>query len=461
MIRGLAGSGTGFAERPVHELDLGIFGLEDEHVLENDRAFQTCAYVANYENSRLFFISQHFSPEITVKFQNQPGATVDTLLISGSDLERVKLDPLPMVKVCDESAIKKKLCTYPSLDQLKLRMTLDELIDSEEFEFPIEHYKLIPSELPDNKHKFEIKNTAIYCVVFTAHDIPADVGNLRVVVDWKQSFGNLLVSDYHYLYWDFTLFLSYVMLLALFAAYLYRKVRLDKTNAILSNSIWFKQFTIQVKLLFYIAGTAFGFFSSVIIYSQLNKYGYGYYGSLSMILMNACMLTFSATFTVWIVYNCLIISSGFLFFSNMKSPKKLRIFRTLCAFLFLQLLLFAVEESSVYSILGGRASFLSDFIFVQLVVVYFLCCYYAWRTYKQLTNQSLRTKILLTFALLTIMSLAELILRGRVLYDYVNELFLEMANVTTTAYTLNYLITIALVLIWKDTNLQNGEFLVK
>ncbi|KAH3671134.1 hypothetical protein OGAPHI_000845 [Ogataea philodendri] len=439
----------------------GAFGLEDQHELENGKAFQTCAYVANYENSRLFFISQHLTPEITIQFQDVPEASIDTLIIAGQDLEQVKLDPPPAIKVCDESSIKKELCTYPSAEELDKRIPLSEFIDADKHSFPLEHYNFVPSEETDRQHVFEVKDTSIYCVVFIASNIPEDVGKISVVVDWKQSFGNLLVSDYHFLYWDFTLFLLYASLFGLFVAYLYRKVRLDKTNAVTSTNVWLRNFTLQLKLLFFIAGTSVAFLESVTVLALLNKHGYGYYSSLTVVFLDVFSLTFTAIFTVWIVYNCLVISSGFLFFSNLKDAKRYKVFRIVSAVLLLQLLLYSMEEATVFSILGGKASFLGSLIFFELVLVYFACCYYAFNTYKQLKNQSLRLKLVTTYVLLTVMSLVEFAMRIRVNYDFGNNLLLEMATNTTIVYTLNYVITVAIVLVWKDVSLQNGELLPK
>ncbi|ODV83863.1 hypothetical protein CANARDRAFT_24570 [[Candida] arabinofermentans NRRL YB-2248] len=197
---------------------LSIKALEDHYTLEPLKTFQTCAYIADYKNSRLFSVGGDYQqPSIEIKFQNElkDGLFVDTLIISSNDLLKVKLDPSPIIKVCDETAINAKMCVYPTYDEEETddndnvdlekrlkdtRVSLDRLIDENLFEIGFEHVMLNSQKLKETKDifTFEVHKTSIYCIVFTLHDNrlevseDADDNKLTVIVDWKQSFGNLL-----------------------------------------------------------------------------------------------------------------------------------------------------------------------------------------------------------------------------------------------------------------------------
>lgn len=113
----------------------------------------------------------------------------------------------------------------------------------------------------------------------------------------------------------------------------------------------YRKHTLQYKFLFYVTGTALFFTATTINYLILNIYGYDT-SSMMVPVTNLVKLFLGTILTVWTVYNLMLFTAG-AWFSSVKTPSTKIIFaKAFAIILALEMLLYDVESSSVYSLIG-------------------------------------------------------------------------------------------------------------
>ncbi|GMG55719.1 unnamed protein product [Ambrosiozyma monospora] len=350
--------------------------LEDYHEL-NDNVLQSCAYIANYEDSYRWPLSEHLKPQITIRYPQSEGVynadtRVDTLIISYTDLQNVYLKDEPTVKVCDETAINSKVCTFGNEKSIGSRLSLEDMLEEKTNQHAISHFSMSPADKDKNTHSFDVASSDIYCIIFKAEGVTKDK-SMGVIIDWQQSFGKLLVSEYHQLYNNLYLTFAYALLTAIYGYYIFKKLSKDKANAVLNHQTIYNRSLIQFKILTYLLGSTIVFFLTCLHLVQLNKIGYQK-TSFTLFVIRFFTLSSGTLFNTWAIYNFLLLASG-VFFGLVKDNKRHLLVQIISGILLLEFLIYDVDESRVYSLLRGQAFFLSNLIYYELIILFMLSTY--------------------------------------------------------------------------------------
>ncbi|VEU20523.1 DEKNAAC101480 [Brettanomyces naardenensis] len=454
--------------------------LSDVYPLENDKTIQACAYVVHSNN---WLFNEHLESQISISFPPDQAAAkadfeLDMVAISGEDLQKIKLEYLPAAKVCDESANNLKYCQYGSVDE-STKPKLDDLIKKHGNVRPVEHRKLRSSSKEEFVYKVE--ESGVYCLLFRTSDIPAGTSKFDATVDWQQSFGRILVSDYRYLWLCWYMFLAYLVFSLAYLLILQHTINADSANTVLVRSLRNKKYKFQYKVILYASAVTVLFLVETIDYAYLNKRGYTFSG-FSMSLTTFITMMLNTLLTVWLIYNLMLITMGVYF--RMKEPedtsasagqpvlqsqqrtassrrKKALGARLFCLFLCIELLIYDMESSSIFSIIGGKSDQLSDVIFGEMVTIFVVFGSWGLLTYRNMANRSLAIRLLLTIFLLFFIFIFEFILRGSIIEDYLGEKFLTIVHATSYTYLLDFIVTILVGLIWKNVTLENNELTIK
>ncbi|GME79859.1 unnamed protein product [Ambrosiozyma monospora] len=433
--------------------------LEDYHDLENGIGLQSCAYIANYEDSYRWPLSEHLKPQIAIRYPQLEGiygpeTTVDTLIISYTDLQNVNLKNEPTVKVCDETAINNKVCTFGQGKPVGSRISLDDMIENKQNKHFIFHFKMSPA---DNAEKvFDVASSDIYCIIFNADGI-TEGKNMGVIIDWQQSFGKLLVSEYHQLYNNLYLTFAYALLTAIYGYYIFTKLSKDKANAVLNHQTIYNRSLIQFKVLTYLLGSTIVFFLTCLHLVQLNKIGY-HNTSFTLFVIRFFTLSSGTLFNTWAIYNFLLLASG-VFFGLVKDNKRHLLVQIISGVLLFEFLIYDIDESRVYSLLRGQAFFLSNLIYYELIILFLLSTYWSWQSYKAINNKVIARKLLSTYVLLLIVFSFEFGVHGTNVQNYLQNKLVTIVNMTKWSNILSLVVAALVAFIWRDVRYENNEII--
>ncbi|OWB81533.1 hypothetical protein B5S33_g150 [[Candida] boidinii] len=510
--------------------------LEDIYDVETDVILQSCALVANYENSKVFWISESFDPSIEIKLLSKDvisdatlkeeekeqhitqntqeeaeaaelvgegqvqgqqdkehlkikrdaknltpleqlkqkfggeGWTLEAALVPGSVLNRVKMNQLSNVKVCDATAVKKGFCTFGEdtndfyIDPKTKKGFEKEKINvfektKKNTELGINNFKF--NKIEDNTN-FHIDNTDIYCLLLSLKSV--EKTKIKVAVNWQHSYGNLVVSHYSFLYIYGIIFALYFISSIIYSYYLFIKFENDKTSGVYSIRNKIAQSVIQFKILIFMFGTSIEYFLLEYYYILINRHGY-LHNSFYIAFVHFITLTLSTIFSVWVIYNIMLICSGWYILNNKKDANSSTITKISSLLLLISLVIFDLHDSTVYSILSENgSSLLSNLIYFEYLVIFSICGFWIFNTYKSLKSNnknSISEKILVSSSLILLPILFNLILKFFVQNNYIHERFQRVVQLSSYSYIFTFIITIIIAYIWKDSVFQNGEVSIK
>lgn len=517
--------------------------LEDIYDVETDSILQSCALIANYENSKIFWISESFDPLIEIKLLSKDvisdaalkeeekeqhitqttqeeaeaaelvgegegqqqeeqqqeqqdkeqlmikrdgkkvtpldllkskfggeGWTLDAALVPGNVLNQIKMDQLSNVKVCDSTAVKKGFCTFtedtndfyidPKTKKGFEKQKINPFEKSKKTtELGINTFKF--NKIEDNTG-FHIDNTDIYCLLLSLKSV--EKTKIKVAVNWQHSYGNLVVSHYSFLYIYGIIFALYFISSIIYSYYLFIKSENDKTSGVYSIRTKINQSIIQFKILIFMFGTSIEYFLLEYYYILINRHGY-LHNSFYIAFVHFITLTLSTIFQVWVIYNIMLICSGWYILNNKKDANSSIITKISSLLLLISLIIFDLHDSTVYSILNENgSSLLSNLIYIEYLVIFSICGYWIFNTYKllKLNNKiSISKKILISSSLILLPILFNLILKFFVQKNYIDEKFQRVVQLSSYSYIFTFIITVIVAYIWKDSVFQNGEVSIK
>lgn len=424
--------------------------LSDYYHLENEKVIQTCAYVSNCEDFR-HKIFRIFGPSINIMFpqKSQEAFDIYTLIMGGEDLNKVKLGIIPYFKVCDEVANEAGFCEHQSPEEIEKRQTLSELIDTNSFSLPIESFMLKTDE---DTHTYEVPQSGIYCAIFHTSEIPKTDPTFLIEVNWIQAFGKLLVSDFGHMFISFYMSLVYFVFAVIYSFITYKMISKDGASAVTVDPYKYRKHTLQYKFLFYITGMAILFAATTLNYLILNIYGYDT-TSMMVPVTNLIKLSSGTLLSVWTIYNLMLFAAG-AWFSSLKTPStKILFAKAFAITLALEMLLYDVESSSVYSLIGFESSyFLSKIIYIEYIGILLLCLAWGVLTLLNVNDKRLKNIYIITMGLLTL--LFSVIVFGAYFFN-------STVRSTAYAYVFELCITIIVCLLWKNVVFENNELQLK
>ncbi|TID18164.1 hypothetical protein CANINC_003905 [Pichia inconspicua] len=424
--------------------------LVDYYNLENNKVLQTCAYLSTADGLVQNWFKRN-DAEIIIHFPKIEGleskVDVYTLIMGGPDMKNVQIGLNPYFKICDEITLNQGYCNHEPDDLHLKKMNLGEMIDSGSFSNPIESFMF---STDSDDHIYKIEKSGVYCTMLLTSNIPENLEKFMVEIDWKQSYGNLLISDFIRLFTSIGFAFFYSLAAILLSFLIYRRLQSEKTSISL-DPFRYKKFTLQYKFILFYWSYAIVFFAISLNYIVLNKYGYNT-SSPILPISNLLYLTSSTLVTVWMVYHFLIFSAGAWFNGFKNSSSKLYISRLISALLMLQMLIYDVESSSIYSLIGdGKRDLLSTGIYIEYIVIYFICIIWSILTSFSIQDKKLKKIFFLTIGLLSI-------LFGMVIFGAY--IFSATARATSIAYTIEYIFALIITALWYNVVIENNQMVL-
>lgn len=436
--------------------------LLDYYTIENGKVFQTCAYMANLDKSSIFYKSDPF---IKLNFlANSKDGQIDfsnlefyALIMGGEDMNQIQIGINPFYKVCDEYALLNGYCDHESdVDYLK-KKTLNELIESNQFSYPIESFIYKYEEEP---HYYKLGNSGIYCLMVLTNSLPENAEDSFLQIEWSQSYGHLLISDYYRMFTSFYFTIIYSVFTILLILLNYRKNNKNSTSVSIDNTFnnFRKKYSIQYKFILFSSGFSILYLLDVINYILLNKYDYDY-NIIILPIINLISLSLSTLVIVWLIYNLLLLSSGVWIkdknnttnsnsINNSSKNKKVTFIRFISIVLIIQMLVYDVETSSIYSLIGGEhQDFLSYLIFIEYAIVLFIG--FLWSILTSLRIEDRRLKITYSVSLVLLALLFSTVIFG-------SDTFSRTSKNTAVAYTIEFVFTLVLAMLWSNVVFENG-----
>lgn len=426
--------------------------LVDYYNLENNKVLQTCAYLSTADGLVQNWFKQN-DAEITIHFPKIEGLNSDskidiyTLIMGGPDMKNVQIGLNPYFKICDEIALDQGYCNHEPDDLHLKKMNLGQMIDSNSFSDPIESFMF---STDSDDHTYKIEKSGIYCTMLLTSNIPENLNNFLVEIDWKQSYGNLLISDFIRLFTSIGFTFLYSIAAILLSYLTFKRLQNEKTSISL-DPFRYKKFTLQYKFILFYWSYAIVFFAVSLNYIILNKYGYNT-SSLILPITNLIYLISSTLVTIWMVYHFLIFSAGAWFNGFKNSSSKLYISRIISALLMLQMLIYDVETSSIYSLIGdGKSDLLSTCIYIEYIGIYFICLIWSILTSFSIHDVKLKKIFFLTIGLLSL-------LFGMVIFGAY--IFSATARATSIAYTIEYIFALIITALWYNVVIENNQMVL-
>ncbi len=429
-------------------------GLVDYYSLNNNKVLQTCAYISNAEDGIAnWFRSQE--PMLKIHFpkneDSHPNANVNvyTLIMGGEDMNKATIGLNPYYKVCDEYALKQGYCEHESDEANAKKMKLAELIDSKSFSYPIESFML---NSKGDDHIYKLDKSGIYCVMFLTTDLAEPhLDDFIVEVDWIQSFGALLVTDFSRMFTSVYFAIAYIIVAMILSFFTYRKISRDGSS-INIDVLKHKKYVIQYKtiLFFWVYGILY--LATVFQFYVLNKHGYGTESPMVPITNFAC-LSLSTIITVWLIYNLMLFSAGAWFNALKGSSTKLYVARVVSSILAVEMLLFDIESSSIYSLIGyGPTDILSTVIYVEYILIMLTCIIWAFLTSYSITDKRTKNVYLITMGMLSM--LFSIIIFGA-------HFFSQTVQSTAVANVIEFVFSLILAMLWFNVVYDNNQLYMK
>lgn len=430
------------------------FALTDYYSISNNKVLQTCAYVSNseYAIQKWFHVQD---PKIKIHFPSiknlDKKIDVYTLIMGGEDMKQVTIGMNPYYKVCDEFALSGKFCEHESDDDHLKKSSLADLIDSGSFSYPIESFMLSTSDEKD--HIYNLDKSGIYCIMFLTSEIPEDLAtdSILVEVDWIQSYGNLLISDFSRLFTSVGFTIIYIFIALVLSFLVYRRIQKSGKTAVSIDTLKVKKFTIQYKFILFYWCYSLVYLSTSMNYLVLNKFDYTT-DSFFVPLTDLISLVATTLTSVWVIYNLMLFSAGAWLDNFKNNNKKLIFIKTICLILIFEMLLYDIETSSIYSLIGNTPrDWLSVIIYIEYLGIFLLSFIWAILSTFKINDRKLKNIYYITIGLLT--ALFSLIIFGA-------NVFSVTAQTATFAYTAELIFTLILTMIWFNVELENNQFVV-
>ena len=439
-----------------------VYSLIDYYSLHNDKVLQSCAYISNAEG----FIQskfKNFDPIIKIHFPdtnngNNDNINIYTLIMGGEDLKKTTIGLNPYYKICDEFALNEGYCDHESDESNKQKLSLSELIDSNNYKYPIESFMLNSN---GDDHIYQLDNSGVYCVLFLTSEITKDSNgnekNFIVEVDWIQAFGNLLVSDFSRMFSSIYFAIIYFLIAIILSLLIHNKLKFDnnKTSITIDNVNLRKQrkYIIQYKFILFYWSYSSLFITYAANYYTLNKFGYNT-NSFFLPLTNLLSLTMSTLITTWMIYNLILFSIG-AWLVNFKTTgginsnlgKKISIAKIVVITLGIEMLLYDVESSNIYSLIGqSKRDFLSNLIYAEYIIIMIICFLCSLLTILSITDKKIKNIYIITIILLTI--LFSIIIFGAYIFS-------STVQASIMASSIELVFTLILTVIWYNVVYEN------
>jgi hypothetical protein len=426
--------------------------LIDYYSLNNNKVLQTCAYVSNSEDSIQKWFRNN-DPYIKIHFPTienlEKKIEVYTLIMGGDDMKKVTIGLNPYYKICDELALSNKFCEHET-DEIHLKKnSLADLINLNSFNYPIESFML--STLDENDHIYQLDKSGIYCIMFLTSEIPENLESLNIEVDWIQSYGKLLISDFSRMFSSVIFSIIYFLIAIILSILIYKKIQIDdKKTSITIDNLKFKKYTLQFKFILFYWCYGIVYLSNALNYLTLNKFGYSTI-SIFVPLTNLISLISSTLITIWLIYNLMLFSAGAWFDNGFKNSNyKLNLIKLICIILIFEMLLYDIETSSIYSLIGDTPTdFLSTIIYIEYLFIFILSFIWAIITSFTINDKKLKSIYFITIGLLTL--LFSTIIFGAYIFS-------ETAYSATIAYSVEFIFTLVLTMLWYNVVLENNQF---
>lgn len=440
-----------------------VCAISDLYALQNGNSFQTCAYVSH---STGWLFNQRLPSEVAVSFMDFPqseGLSVDFLAVSGEDLSRLKLPFVPAAKVCDETASNLGYCRYGEPEGPD-SMPIEQMIERKSNRGTIIHRQLVPGA-EKTPYVYKVQKSGTYCLVLRAQGVPKDASghdqDLMAVVDWRQAFGRILVSDWRYLWLCWQMLWLYAAF-ALCYGYLVAR----------------RRHIVQRKVLLYTAARTVLFLAAVVKFWYMNRHGYSF--GFTRSLLRLVSLVCNTLVTAWLAYNLILLTAGVYF--DMHAPstrymplgvpraarqaemptfrRALLAVKLFCALLCLQLVVYDLESSDIFSIVGGRADLLSNLVFGEIVAAFAVFSAYGIHTCLHVRDKTVAIRLAATLALLSAVFIFEFVLRRAVIANYLSDKLLSIVHEKSYTYMLEYVVTVLVGLVWCWTSLEGEKMSV-
>ncbi|CDK25337.1 unnamed protein product [Kuraishia capsulata CBS 1993] len=454
-----------------------VRAVEEPYQLKANQKFQTCAVVANY--SHWLLLSENLDPFVGVKIVDKEALKgskrvppvkegedkkeeeksfewdLDVVIISAEDLALTKMEPGPAVKVCDESAMKAQLCHFnPSTVP---QYPLDQLVGENLNKKPISAFKLSA----DNHDIFQypVAFTENYCVIMQ-FNTAEESRTLELTINWQQSYGQLVQWDYHYMYIYALIGIIYFIAAISYFYYVFFKRRstTSEYQGVVNSKTQLRNAEIQLRILLYMIGNCLVYFLTSIHLHSLNKIGY-VHSNFSEVLLFFSSLASNTVFSVWVLYNLLLLSSGYLFISGKKGGPVLLFIRFLTGFTFISFLVFDVEHSNVYSFLNDKSyTFMGSTIYIEYLISFVTAAYWSFKTYVHLRSNGktgTANRFFGTMILILLPVLFSELVREIIAFVISSDAFSTIANLSSYSYIFNLVITLVVAFLWRNTLLDS------
>lgn len=426
---------------------------DDVYNLENGKMIQSCAYITTCDKwyERVF---RRIYPGIRVYLfdaQNQPDYNIYVLQMSADDYKKVNLGIDPYYKICDELAFAAGLCDAVTAEEKATKKSLTEVIDNNEFSSPIHSVLFNPSR--DDSLFYDVLDTGFYCTIIHTNEIPKDGENEQTYVlgvEWRQSFGHLLVSDFRRMYLAFLLTIGYGIYSIIYMFLTYKHIYSDKAIVFSVDSLKNKRFTFQYKIISFLVGMFLVQLMTLLDYIFQNSFMYSpekfvvwFFGTLELI--------FDSLLNTWVVYNLILFSAGAWVLQSERYNMKFTFAKFTAISLLLQFLLHDFVSQSIFSLFDeGAQDIFSDLIFIQFIITLAVCLFWSMYTTYEITDLKIRRLYIQTIGIVGSVFSATLIFR------FVDDTALGAHFISF----IEFIAVIIFSLIWNNVFYESGKLVL-
>lgn len=420
-----------------------VFALQDYHEVYNREAFQTCSSIANYHG----VASDKRVPGVSLEVLNHPSQKfkLSALFIRESDLGKTGIKSPDDLVICTDKLIKANKCQPSEKDHIIVRGV--ELAEESYFNTVI-----TPKA---TKQEFRIEKSGSYCVLALFQTSSKEDG--QVLLNWTQSYGELIPSDYTYLHILLVLSLLYIATACGYYYYVFKRAN-DQLNKNADGGIERKNRIIQRKILTYMVLASLSHIFRAFHLVLVNKFGY-VHDKFFVAFVDFFSLAFDTVFAVWTCYNLLMISFGHVLIGGFK-PSTLSIIcvRLLTGVTFITFLIFALEESTLYTVLddlSGRVA--TVLVYIEVCIFSLVVVVSSFFTYKKLVKQSKSATAKRFIVTMTLVSTPAVFLLfvNHFAYKFSHLALEAVSKVTSYSYVYNYVILVLVALLWKSSLLES------
>lgn len=317
------------------------------------------------------------------------------LQMSADDYRKVDLGSEPAVRICDDMAVDAGLCDEPSSEEKSARRSLVEIIDTHSFSSPIHS---IMTNLWGERIFYDVPTSGLYCTILHTNEIPEDIEEFAVLVDWIQGYGGLLIPEFKRMYLAFLLTVAYGVYSLVYLGITFWHIHSDRTTAFSIDSLKNTRFIFQYKIISFSVGMFFVQLMTMLDYIFANAFGHTqifvtwFYKTLELIA-NTLLI-------VWVVYNLVLFSAGAWVLQAERSNLKFTIAKYASLGLLVQLFFHDFASESIFSLFDeGAHDIFSWFIVFQLVITLAICLVWSFKTTYEIEDVKIRWLYLKTIAI--------------------------------------------------------------